>query len=78
MIENLTDYFINLLQQSDSVDIAIAEFKRNLSDDAELRAAYREWCQENNTTERHGFPDFCEEYIEGRNDVWNSLTDYDE
>lgn len=78
MFENITDYFIELLEQNGSVDIAVAEFKRNLSDDAELRTAYRAWCQEQGTAERYGFVDFCREYIEDRNDVWNSLKDYDE
>lgn len=78
MYDHLTDFFVQLLKQSHSVDIAIAEFKRNLADDPELRAAYREWCQEQGTTERFGFKDFCEEYIDGTNDVWNTLTDYDD
>lgn len=77
MYDHLTDYFVQLLKQSPSIDIAIDEFKRNLADDAELRTSYREWCQEQGTSERFGFKDFCEEYIEGKNDVWNSLTDYD-
>lgn len=78
MLENITDYFIELLRQADSVDIAIAEFKKNIAEDSELRAAYKAWCQEQGTSERHGFTDFCEEYVDSQNDVWNSLTDYDE
>lgn len=78
MIENLTDYFEYLIREADSVDIAIAEFKKNIANDTDLRRRYREWCNEQGTTEKHGFSDFCEEYLENQNDVWNSLTDYDE
>lgn len=77
-MEDLEKYFIQLIVQSGSLDIAEAEFKRQLADDSELRAQYGEWCHATGTTERHGFHDFCEEYLENENNIWNSLRDYDD
>ena len=37
-MEDITDYFISLLQEHRSVDIAEAEFKRAIAEDDELRA----------------------------------------
>lgn len=48
-----------------------------ISDDPELRADYRLWCQDNGHTERYGFLDYAEEFIDMQNSVWDSLTDYD-
>lgn len=78
MPENLTDYFISIIQQTPSIDIAESEFKRTLADDDDLRKQYREWCREQGTTEKRGFLDFCEEYVDGLNEVWNNLTDYND
>lgn len=78
MTHDITDYFLSIIKQSPSLDIAEAEFKRAIADSPELRAQYRQWCAEQGSTERSGFKDFCEEYIDSQIDVWNTLTDYDE
>ena len=78
MHEDITDYFISIITQMPSIDMAEAEFKRALADDEELRRSYREWCHEQSSTEKRGFLDFCEEYVADQNDVWNSLSDYDD
>lgn len=75
---DINKYFINLIHESRSIDIAESEFRRSLADDEELKAAYRRWCEEEGYSEKTGFSDFCAEYIEGRNEVWESLTDYDD
>lgn len=75
---DITEYFINLIDQTHSIDIAESEFKRAINDDDELRAAYRSWCHEVGSSEKDGFMDFCQEYIDGRNEVWDTLNDYDE
>lgn len=63
----------------DSVDIAESEFKKNIHEDAELRTAYRQWCHEVGSTEKKGFFDYCEEYLDSKNDIWDTLSsDYDE
>ncbi len=76
-MEDITDFFVQILQQAHSLDIAEAEFKRAIADDDDLHLQYREWCHINGHSEKHGFMDFCEEYLADRNDVWNSLSDYD-
>lgn len=77
-MEDLTEYFLQILRQSGSVDLAEADFKQSLVDDPELRRTYKEYCRELGTSEKHGFRDFCEEYISESNSVWQHLSDYDE
>lgn len=76
-MEEITEIFLAIIDQSPSVDIAEAEFKRRLVDEPELRRLYREYCQEEGVSERRGFLDFCEAYIDGQNEMWNSLDDFD-
>lgn len=75
---DLTVYFANLIEQHRSIDLAEDEFKRQISEDVELRSQYREWCEEYGHSLRNGFADFAEEYLENRESVWDSLTDYDD
>lgn len=74
-MSELLNTFDELLRSYGSVDMAEAEFKRLLADDNELHDAYRQWCDENGHTERHGFLDYAEEYIANQNSVWDSLND---
>lgn len=75
---DINEYFKTILDESSSIDIAEAEFKRNIADDDQLKAAYRQWCEEYGYSEKEGFSEFCHEYIDGRNEMWDSLTDYDD
>lgn len=77
-MEDITNFFTQLIEQSKSLDIAEAEFKRLLAEDECLHQEYVEWCQSIGISEKHGFHDFCEEYMENQDDVWNQLRDYDE
>lgn len=77
-MNNFTDLFDDLLRSCGSVDIAEAEFKRMVAESAELRAEYRQWCHETGHTERRGFLDYAEEYLDSQDTIWDSLTDYDE
>lgn len=77
-MENLEDYFIQILNEHRSVDVADSEFKKIIGEDSELHKLYREWCHEYGHTERNGFREFCEEYRDNEDTVWDSLTDYDE
>ena len=77
-MEDITQYFISLLNEHRSIDIADAEFKRMIDQDEDLRAEYRDWCHQVGNTEKNGFIDFCHEYLEDRNEIWESLNDYDE
>lgn len=76
-MEEITAIFNYYLTQYGSVDIAEAEFKKAMHEDADLRALYRRWCDEVGSTEKNGFFDYCDEYIDAQNEVWNSLNDYD-
>lgn len=76
-MEDITDFFVHYIETTPSLDIAESEFKRSLIDDQELKAMYKQWCRERGTSEKNGFKDFCEEYMEEQDDVWNSLNDFD-
>ena len=77
VMDNFTDLFDSLLHNCGSIDVAEAEFKRMIADDADLRADYRQWCLETGHTERCGFMDYADEYLDSQDSVWDSLTDYD-
>lgn len=77
-MEDITLFFIQLIEQSKSLDIAEAEFKRLISEDEDLHREYSEWCRSQGTNEKHGFHDFCDEYLDSQDDIWNQLRDYDD
>ncbi|MCI9284832.1 MAG: hypothetical protein HFJ91_03310 [Muribaculaceae bacterium] len=74
-MEHITDYFNELLREYGSTDIAEAEFKRQIHESPELKAAYREWCHEVGSSEKSGFMDYCEEYFESQDTIWDNLKD---
>lgn len=75
MMDEITDLFDQLLQHCGSTDIAEAEFKKLIHEDPELRARYREWCDEVGSSEKRGFLDYCEEYFESQDSIWDNLKD---
>lgn len=77
-MEGITDYFIRVLEEHRSVDIAEAEFKRAIGEDEDLHVAYRQWCDEVGSSEKTGFRDFCGDYLSERNSIWDTLSDYNE
>ncbi len=74
---DITEIFNSYLAAHKSVDIAESAFKHDLSENPDLRAAYKEWCHEVGSSEKQGFTDYCEEYLDRQNEVWDSLNDYD-
>ena len=74
-IEDITEYFDSLLQEYNSADIAEDEFKKQIHEDHDLHARYREWCRQVGSTERNGFMDYCEEYLESEENIFDSLRD---
>lgn len=79
MEQHITDFFNDLLREYGSVDIADAEFKKQLHEEPALRDRYREWCHEVGSTEKNGFLDYCEEYLESQESIWENLKDeYDD
>ena len=78
-MEDITDFFNEMLRQYGSVDIAEAEFKKQLHENAELHEQYHEWCHEVGSSEKNGFMDYCEEYLESQDSIWDNLKDeYDD
>lgn len=76
-MDDIIELFISTIKEAPSIDIAEAEFKRQLIDDPDLRKAYKEYCREQGTSEKNGFIEFCQEYCDDRNSVWDTLNDYD-
>ena len=74
--DDITQFFISLIDAHGSLDVAEAEFKRIIADDSELQAEYRAWCDDHSISERHGFSDFCEEYLERKESVWDVFDEY--
>lgn len=75
---DLTEYFISLLREHGSVDMADYAFKRALHEDPELREEYSEWCLAVGSTEKNGFLDFCEEYMNNQDSIYDMLSDYND
>ena len=78
MEKHITDLFVSIIREADSLDMAEAEFRRALVDDEQLRREYRAYCKEIGTSEKNGFMDFCEEYMSDQDDVWQNLSNYDD
>lgn len=76
-MEDITEIFLDIIEQCPSLDMAESEFKRRLVDEPALRKLYREYCREEGISESRGFVTFCENYIEGQNEMWKSLDDFD-
>lgn len=77
-MNEIEQLFNSYLSQFKSVDIAEAEFKKDMHADPDMRSKYREWCREVGSTEKNGFYDYCEEYLRDQNSVWDTLSDYND
>lgn len=76
-MEDITLIFNDFITQYGSLDIAESEFKKRIHEDDHLHDLYREWCSAVGSTEKDGFLDYCDEYMDSQNDVWDTLNDYD-
>lgn len=77
-MNDITDIFLHVIRQYGSVDIADAEFKKMIHEDSELRAQYKEWCDAVGSSEKMGFLDYCNEYLDSQESIYDTLNDYDE
>lgn len=76
--KDITDLFVEIIRQAGSIDVAESDFKKRIGEDDELRKEYRQWCHEVGSSERRGFLDFCDEYLDNMDSVWDSLdNDFD-
>lgn len=78
MENDITSVFDSYLHTYKSVDIAEAEFKKNMHEDPELRRSYRDWCHQVGSSEKNGFFDYAEEFLDQQNNIWETLNDYDD
>ncbi len=78
MDNDITDIFRTIIQQTGSIDMAEAEFKKMIGEDDTLHSLYREYCREVGSSERRGFLDFADEYMDSQQSIWNHLSDFDE
>lgn len=75
---DLEQMMLNTLRHSRTVDIAESDFKHAINDDAELKKLYRSWCHREGYTEKYGFRDFCETYLEDQQEMFDNLeNDFD-
>ncbi|MCM1505270.1 MAG: hypothetical protein NC127_08750 [Muribaculum sp.] len=77
-MNDITEIFLHVIRQYGSVDIADAEFKKMIHEDSELREEYREWCRAVGSSEKMGFLDYCDEYLDSQESIYDTLNDYDE
>lgn len=77
-MNDILDVFRHLLEQHRHLDIADSEFKKLIADDRDLRALYREWCDEQGYSEKNGFLEYGMEYLENENSCWETLADEDD
>ena len=77
-MEDITAVFDDCIRQYGAIDIAESEFKKMIHEDSELYRAYRDYCDIVGSSEKCGFTDYAEEYLRTQNDVWESLSDYDD
>ena len=77
-MEDITELFVHILEQAQSLDIAEAQFKQMLVDEPQWRTKYRDYCLEMGYSERRGFIDFYEEHYSREDSIWENLKDYDD
>lgn len=77
-MNDIVDLFHEILTHSGSVDIAEAEFKRMIHEDPDLRARYRDYCHEVGSSEKRGFLDYCEEYLDSQESIWDDLKEFED
>ncbi len=77
-MNDITEIFLHVIRQYGSVDIADAEFKKMIHEDSELREEYKEWCRVVGSSEKMGFLDYCDEYLDSQESIYDTLNDYDE
>lgn len=76
-MNDLLELMQSLICQHRSVDIAESEFKRMIYDDEMLRLEYRDWCRREGLSERKGYIEYCNRYIEEEESRWEVLDDPD-
>ncbi|MGM9802347.1 MAG: hypothetical protein ACI309_08615 [Candidatus Limisoma sp.] len=75
---DITTIINDFLHEFGSIDIAESEFYRRMDDDPEMKQDFKEWCDENGYRERTAFAEYCNESLSRHDEIFDSLSDYDE
>lgn len=78
LMEDITELFVHIIEQSPSLDIAESNLKQILVDEPQWRAKYKAFCREMGYSERRGFIDYYEEHYSPEESIWDNLKDYDD
>ena len=49
-----------------------------MNEDEKIMTAFKEWCNKMGYKERKAFVEYCQEYIDENEKVFDSLSDYNE
>lgn len=75
-IMDIEDIIRTIIDQNRSIDFVESEFQRMLNDDAEIKTAYQEWCDDLGLSPKTGYIEYIEEIMESRNSVWDTLSEF--
>lgn len=77
--DDITEVFRSYIREAGSIDVAEAEFKKAIGEDNELHKLYRQWCHDVGSSERKGFMDFCDEFMDDQDSRLDALdNEYDQ
>lgn len=68
----------DMLSQFRSIDIAESEFARIVNEDDSLKEEFKSWCEEMGYKEKSAFEQYCHEYLDNHESVFDTLSEYDE
>ncbi len=77
IMNDILEVFEHIIKQYRTLDMCEKELHLLLNEDSALRADYKEWCETMGYTERKGFAEFFQEYVDREGSVWDSLEDQD-
>ncbi len=69
----ITEFFESLIKQYREFEPSLEAFKRTLEEDITLQDEYTEWCDAMGYSEKKGFEEFYNDYIEHSNSIWDSI-----
>jgi hypothetical protein len=54
--------------------MAESDFKKLIYEDRDLHLAYKEWCHDNGYSEKIGFVEYCNEFMDEEESIWDVLS----
>lgn len=74
----LKELMNSIIRDHRTIDVAESEFKRMVYEDDVLHQDYKDWCRREGFTERRGFIEYCNAYIDMEESRWDVLDNPDE